>query len=64
MDKAKEGVMTCGRVAIGREMVVGAVEARSWTVDQLVRTAKARIQRTFLRRFVASMRTSVSGRKL
>jgi hypothetical protein len=34
VERASEGVMTCGRVAIGREMIVGVVEARSWEAGQ------------------------------
>lgn len=30
VDNASEGVMTCGRVAIGREMTVGAAALRSY----------------------------------
>jgi hypothetical protein len=30
VESAREGVMTCGSVAMGREMTVGVVDPRSW----------------------------------
>ncbi|CRK32382.1 hypothetical protein BN1708_005771 [Verticillium longisporum] len=93
VERAREGVMMCGSVAMGRVMVGAWGEARSctWFVSGLSnatgsaasrcrggvsllrrRLAAAAASRccggvfghTFFRRFVASIRTSVSGRKL
>jgi hypothetical protein len=32
VDRAKEGLMRCGRVMIGRDIVVTDVELKSWRV--------------------------------
>lgn len=62
-DSASEGVMTCGNVMIGRDIVVGVAELKSCIC--LSRILKNHMGfRTFFKRFVASIRTSVSGRKL
>lgn len=62
-DIAREGVMTCGSVMMGRVIVVTAVDVKSYGAISISLSTMGGMP-TFFRRFVANMRTSVSGRKL
>lgn len=66
VERANEGLMRCGRAVIGRHIVVADGDARSYGLP----SAKGTLEEyqltglTFLIRFVASIKTSVSERKL
>ena len=61
---AREGVMICGSVTRGKEIVGIDAELISYSVGLASFPVYGYVSTTFFSRFVASIRTSVSGLKL
>lgn len=65
VDRARDGLMTCGSTVMGSMIVVADGEAKSYQeISAIEHSHTLEEVQTFLIKLVASIRTSVSGRKL